>query len=487
MKNKLPLFILAFLALGVERSFAYVLERASWTPNRTVVMHLSLPPNPGGPYRDGFASLSDSAQDALNIWNQNLVHMKFAVDRNGLLPPNGDDGDTSVTFSNTIYGQAFGSRVLAVTLVTPRTYTDGKPPRLIEADVIFNSSVTFDSYPGPLDPDGTYDFHRVALHEFGHVVGLDHPDQATPKQNVQAIMNSIISSTVYTLQQDDINGAQALYGTGPSFLSSTPAANLVNLSTRGFVGTGDSAMIGGFIIQGSQPATIILRAIAHSLRAVGISNPLNDPLIELHDSTGQIITTNDDWIDSADSTTIASYHLDPPNSRESAIIATLNPGSYTAVVRAFDNHNDDLTGSGLVELYDLHRSESRAGNISTRGQVLSGDDLLIGGFIIGGSVSKTLVVRALGPSLSNFGVANALTDPTLELRDASGNLRSSNDNWGSGPDAALIQAEGYAPTQPPESALQATLAPGNYTAIVRGVNATGIGLVEVYDLSPKPN
>ena len=164
---------------------------------------------------------------------------------------------------------------------------------------------------------------------------------------------------------------------------------------------------------------------------------------------------------------------------------TLNPGSYTVILRAFQ---DGDTGIGLIELYDLHTTGGRAGNISTRGPVLGGDQVLIAGFIVGGSQTKDVVVRAIGPSLSAVGVAGALGDPTVELRDQSGSLLASNDNWGTGPNAAQIQSEGLAPSNAAESALQATLIPGSYTAIVRGANGTtGIGLVEVYDLSPGPN
>jgi hypothetical protein len=263
----------------------------------------------------------------------------------------------------------------------------------------------------------------------------------------------------------------------------------VNLSTRAFVGTGDSAVIGGFIIQGSQPATVVLRGIGNSLPALGITNALADPVIELHNSSSTTpLATSDDWIDSPDASTIASYHLDPTNSQESAILATLNPGSYTLVVHAFDNGDGNVTGTALVELYDLHTTGGRAGNISTRGPVMTGDQVLIGGFIVGGSQTKNVVVRALGPSLTSAGVTGALSDPMLELRNASGAVVASNDNWQSSPNAAQIQSEGLAPTQPAESALQATLSPGSYTAIVSGANgATGVGLVEIYDLSPPPN
>jgi hypothetical protein len=247
-------------------------------------------------------------------------------------------------------------------------------------------------------------------------------------------------------------------------------------------------VIGGFIIQGSQPATVVVRGIGNSLPALGIRNALKDPVIELHSAAGGTIATSDDWIDDPWASTIASYHLDPANSQESAILATLNPGSYTVVVRSFDNGDGDLTGTALVEVYDLHTTGGRAGNISTRGPVLGGDQLLIGGFIIGGTQSKEVVVRAIGPSLAGAGISGPLSDPTVELRDASGNVVDSNDNWGTHPKAAQIQAEGLAPTQPAESALQITLSPGNYTAVVRGANgATGVGLVEIYDLSPPPN
>jgi hypothetical protein len=376
--------------------------------------------------------------------------------------------------SNTIYGDKFDSNTLAVTLVTPRDN------HLIEADVIFNSAWDWDSYRGSEGPDAGQDFRRVALHEFGHVVGLDHPDDFG--QHVTAIMNSVISS-VDTLQADDINGAKSIYDSGPAFLTPNPAPSLVNLSTRAFVGTGDNVVIGGFIVQGSQSATVILRGIGNSLPAFGITNALSDPVIELHNAGG-IIATSDDWIDDSWASTIASYHLDPSNSRESAILATLPPGSYTVELRAFDNGDGNLTGTGLIELYDLHTSGGRAGNISTRGFVSGGDQVLIGGFIVGGSQSKAVVVRALGPST---GIPGALSDPMVELRDASGSLLFANDNWGTDPNAPQIQSEGLAPGNPAESALQATLNPGSYTAIVRSANGNpGVALVEIYDLSPSP-
>jgi len=470
------IFFALLAGAALSSAHAYTLESSSWTKNRTVVMHLSLPPA-NRTFQDGFTSFDQSATDALISWNQYLAHMQFAFDHNSILPPAKTDGDTSVSMSNTVYGQAFGARVLAVTLVTNRG------SKMIEADVVFNSALSYDSYRGELQP-GMEDFHRIALHEFGHVLGLDHPDQAVPRQTVAAIMNSNVSD-LDGLQADDIAGAQSIYASGPTYLSATSAPVLVNLSTRGFVGTGDGVLIGGFIVQGSQPATVIVRGVGHSLRARGISNPLTDPLLELHNSSG-IVATSDDWIDSTDATTIASYRLDPSNSLESAIVRTLNPGAYTVVLRAYDNGDGDLTGVGLVELYDLHTTGSRFGNIATRGEVLTADNALIAGVIVGGSQIKEVIVRALGPSLGPS-VTNILEDPTLEVRDGSGNLIAANNDWATGPDAGAIQAAGFAPTRPAESAVRVTLNPGGYTAIVRGLsNTTGNGLVEIYDLSPAP-
>jgi hypothetical protein len=476
----------AVILLGTTPAHGYVREfnddgvPLEWNKNRTVLMHLSLPA--GGPMSDGSPSLNAVAETALNIWNQYLVHMKFAVDRDSILPPSDDDANMSVIMASTVYGDTFGSNTLAATLFSSRDN------HLIEADVTFNNAFDWDSYRvGTPHGASSIDLRRVALHEFGHVLGLNHPDKASPKQTVNAIMNSIISDSIDNLQADDINGAHSIYDSGPAFQNSVAAPNLVNLATRAVVGLGDNAVIGGFIIQGSQPATVILRGIGNSLRALGITDALSDPFIELH-SGNTIVATSDDWIDDSWASTIASYHLDPSNSRESAILATLNPGIYTVVVRSFDNGDGNVTGTAVVELYDLHTSGGRAGNISTRGRVQSGDQLLIGGFIVGGPQSKNVVVRALGPSLAAMNISQPLSDPAVELRDASGTLVASNDNWGSDPNAPLIQSENLAPSNPNESALQATLNPGGYTAIVRGANGTtGVGLVEIYDLSPAPN
>ena len=472
VKRKLHLLVLAAVLFCAGRAaVAFKVDGDKWTLNRTVTMHLSL----GGPtsLQDGFTSFNESAADALNIWNQHLVHLKFRSIPGSPLSPSDTDADNSVFFSSNVFGDTFGNNVLAITLFSTRGSV------VTETDVIFNNAESWDSYRGPQQGE-TFDFHRVVLHEFGHVLGLDHPDDAG--QSVHALMNSRIGNTD-ALTADDIAGARSLYDAGPPYLSSIPAPNLVNLSTRAFIGRGEEVMIGGFIIQGSQPATVILRAIGNSLAARGVTGANEDPTLELRSGSGTVLQYDDDWVGSPNAETIASYGLDPTNSRESAVIATLQPGNYTAVIRGWE----DATGVGLVELYDLHTTNGRAGNISTRGRVGTGNNVMVAGFIVGGGESKRVVLRGLGLSLKDAGVANALNDPMLDLRDGNGNVVRANDDWESDPESNEVRNAGLAPRHGTESALHVTLTGGSYTAIMSGFdNQTGIGLVEVYDLSPSP-
>jgi hypothetical protein len=202
----------------------------------------------------------------------------------------------------------------------------------------------------------------------------------------------------------------------------------------------------------------------------------------LHNSGG-VIASNDDWTSSPQASEIAASGLAPSDPLESAIIATLLPGNYTAVMSGYQNGQ----GIGLVEAYELDGSQTRLVNISTRGRVGLSDDAMIGGLIVQGSVAKRAIVRALGPSLATGPnpIAGALADPVLELRNSSGALMASNDNWINSSQYAEIVASTVPPPNTTESAIIATCGPGNYTAIVRGVsNASGVGLVEVYDLDP---
>ena len=253
------------------------------------------------------------------------------------------------------------------------------------------------------------------------------------------------------------------------------ANQLRNISARGFIQRGDGVLIGGFVITGTGQKKIALRGIGPSLP---ISPALSDPMIELHGASGALLAWNNNW-KTSQGAAIAATGLAPGNDREAALIATLNPGNYTVIVRGVGN----ATGIGLVEIYDLDATggSARLGNISARGNVQSGTGVLIGGFIAGGGDWSPLVIaRAIGPSLTNAGVANALSDPTLDLRDANGVLIASNDNWRDGRTSDII-AKRLGPSDLREAAIATALAPGNYTVVVNGKNgATGVGLVEIY-------
>ena len=260
-------------------------------------------------------------------------------------------------------------------------------------------------------------------------------------------------------------------------------SSAVNLSTRMVVQTGDNVLIGGFIVYGSGQKKIAVRAMGPSLPVAGT---LSDPLVELHDGTGGIVASNDNWRTTQQDLIIAAG-LAPANNLESALIATINPGAYTVVVKGANN----ATGVGLMEIYDLDPdgSPARMANISTRGNVLTGDNVMIGGFIVRGDVGKRMLVRARGPSLflNGLPIAGRLMDPTMELRDGNGALIKANDDWRTDQQAE-ISASTLAPTDDHEPAVVWTLAPGNYTAIVRGAtNSTGIALVEMYDLDQPPS
>ena len=252
---------------------------------------------------------------------------------------------------------------------------------------------------------------------------------------------------------------------------------LGNISTRLPVGSGDNVLIAGFQITGSNSKQLVVRALGPSLAQFGLTNVLPDTTLELHDSTGAVIATNDDWQDAANAQSIPSA-LRPTNQLESAILATLNRGAYTAVLRGYNNS----TGIGLVEVYDTSIGSTQLGNISTRGFVQTGDNVMIAGLVVQ-SNNKQVVVRALGPTLTGFGINNALPDPTLSLYDGNGALLIFNDDWRDTQES-IISGTGLAPRSDLESAIAGTLAPGSYTAVVRGFeNGTGNALVEVYGVN----
>lgn len=239
-------------------------------------------------------------------------------------------------------------------------------------------------------------------------------------------------------------------------------------------------MIGGFIITGNTSKPILIRALGPSLSNLGLTGLLLDPTLELRGANGGLLFQNDNWKDDQRSL-IEGTPFQPGDDREAVIVTSLPPAAYTAVLTG----KNQTTGIGLLEIYDLDRAvDSELANISTRGFVGAQDNVMIGGFILGGDNSTRVAVRGLGPSLSQFGLRNLLADPTLELHDANGVILAANDNWEDDPvSAALLSANGLAPANSNESGIFSSLPPGQFTAILAGKNGgIGLGIVEVYNL-----
>ena len=295
----------------------------------------------------------------------------------------------------------------------------------------------------------------------------------------QIILPGSVTGTFSTVNTTGFTG-QVNYAAGAVTVMVTSVPDIpLNISTRLRVQTGENVLIGGFIITGTAPKRVIIRGIGPSLGTFGVPDALADPTLELHQGA-TTLRANDNWRTDQEAEIIATG-IPPSNDTESAIIATLDPGPYTAILAGKNNG----TGIGLIEAYDLDRTaSSKLANISTRGFVDTGDNVMIGGFIIGGNggADGRVVIRAIGPSLGGAGISNSLPDPFLELHDANGATLMTNDNWRS-TQQAEIEATGLAPTNDLESALVTSLRDGNYTAIVRGNGGTtGVAVVEVYNI-----
>ncbi len=269
--------------------------------------------------------------------------------------------------------------------------------------------------------------------------------------------------------------APASYTVGSSTI--IPPSALANISSRSQVRSGSDVLIGGFIIDGIVAKRVALRAIGPSLSAFGVVGAMSDPILEVVNATGAVVASNDNWF--VPGQEVSAFGLSPTDAREAALVASLEPGAYTAIVSGKDGGQ----GVALFDLYDLDTASGRVANISTRSLVETGDNVLIGGFILGGLDPTKVIVRAIGPSLGPLGVADALVDPTLELYNSNGALLASNDNWRSDQEADIV-ATAVAPTDDREAAAVQTLVPGAYTGVVRGANsATGVGLIEVFALN----
>jgi hypothetical protein len=307
----------------------------------------------------------------------------------------------------------------------------------------------------------------------------------TPTSTATATPTATATATATAIATATPSATASPIGTPAPTATPTPSpttAQLANISTRLRVGTGDRVMIAGFIITGNTPETVVARGMGPSLTPLGVSGALADPTLEVRDSSGALLFSNDDWQDNlTQAKQVMGWALAPGNPKESAMVATLQPGAYTAILSG----KNGSMGVGLVEVYGVNQSpaSSELANISTRGFVETGDDVMIGGFILGGNNQNTgIAVRGLGPSLSQFGLNSLLADPVLELRDGNGMLLIANDNWQEDPiSAAQLSARGLAPQDAKESGIFASLPPGAFTAILAGKNGgTGIGLVEVY-------
>jgi len=286
------------------------------------------------------------------------------------------------------------------------------------------------------------------------------------------LINTFLSANEY---RDRFGAGGPPAGVGPT---PAPGAQSLNISTRGRVGTGDNVLIAGFIITGTGTKSVVVRAIGPSLTDFGISDGLQDPILELRAADGSLIESNDDW--TSNQAAIQATGLAPTDSRESAIARSLSPGLYTAIVRG----KGSATGVALAEVYDkdAQPSTSQLANISTRGSVQTQNNVLIGGFLLGGNSGAPLIVaRAIGPSLTDFGIASPLADPTIEFHDSNGATLNTNDNWRDTQELEVLYLN-VPPTKEAESALMVMPAPGTYTVIVAGKNgSSGIGLVEIFN------
>jgi hypothetical protein len=258
-----------------------------------------------------------------------------------------------------------------------------------------------------------------------------------------------------------------------------PETPLTNISTRALVGTGNNVVIGGFVIQGSGPQTVAIVGTGPSLASFGIANALANPTLTLVRSSDQsVIASNDDWQSAANQAQLSAAGFAPSDPLEAAILVSLPPGAYTAIVQGAAGG----TGVAVAGVYEVDHPEIPLTNISTRGRVLTGNDVMIGGFVIQGSGPQTLAIVATGPSLAPFGITSPLANPKITLvRSSDQVVIDSNDDWQAHPNFSFLQGAGFAPTNPLESGILTTLPPGAYTVVVEGVGGgTGVAVIGVY-------
>jgi hypothetical protein len=441
-----------------------------------------------------------------------ILHTMTLLANGKVLVAGGSDDKTSNTFlaSAELYDQATGIWTSTGSLITARQFhtatllLDGKaliaagrgtvPGPNGTANMAVATAELFDPATGTWAATGSLltarENHTATLLPDGRVIAASggnsnyvaSAELYDPAHGTWSPTGSLVrarAGATATL----MNNSQLLVTGGISSFAATvastelfaPVTELANLSSRIRVETGDNALFAGFIVTGADPKKIMIRGIGPSLP---FPDKLADPILELYDSSGTLLETNDNWGESANKQAINDSSIPPKHPLESAIVRVVPPAAYTAIVRGVNNG----TGIGLIELYDLDASAtSRLANISTRGFVQMGDNALIAGMIVAGETSQKVIIRAVGPSLS---VPGKLADPTLELRDSNGALLEANDNWVDSPNKQAITDSTVPPTNDKEAAIVRTLTPASYTAIVRGENGTtGIAVVEIYELN----
>ena len=425
--------------------------------------------------------------DPTKKWHQFASLRKFAIGvAPGSLPPIGQHAP-SITFDQGLL--LFDDGQMSQFQNPPGAQRDYASPRKYTVDLVRNLATEVWNYPAnenihcPFCSSVYEDQPFNYLIDYAFVNGGGPPNIPTFAQFVGL---DAAGRRIFYFQYPT-QGCNTAYNSLPIHLESTkfPAVGpqSTNLSTRGLVSVGDNGdniLIGGFIITGTQPKTLVLRALGPSLSGFGLSDVLSDPVLRVYNSSGTLIAANDNWQSDPKHFVLEANGLAPDNLLESATVQTLAPGNYTVIVRG----KQATPGIGLVELYDLSPlSNSTLKNISTRGLVGTLDNVLITGFTVGDVGSATVVVRALGPSLASHGISHPLSDPVLTIYDSSGSAIATNDDWQDDINAILVQKNGLAPPNASESALVLHLPAGEYTAIVHGANdSTGVGLAEVYTL-----
>jgi arylsulfate sulfotransferase len=405
----------------------------------------------------------------------------------GGLPPIGQHS-TSITFDQDLllFDDGFFSSFQQPPGVN-RPYASPRKYQLNLADVSSGGAGTaaevwnFERNQSILDPICSSVYEDAPLNyliDYAFIGGF-----MAPSPTAQLLGLDAAGDTIFNYQYPT-NFCDTAYNSLPVHLENskypTVGRQALNISTRGTISGGDNALIGGFIVTGTDAKKVVLRVLGPSLSDSGLAGTLADPVLTLFDSSGVVIATNDDWQSDPGAAEITADGLAPANTVESATVQSLAPGAYTVVATS----KDSTPGIGLVEVYDLFpQLAARLANISTRGFVGTGDNVLIGGFIVGDVANATVIVRALGPSLTSAGVSDPLADSTLTIYDHNGVAIASNDNWQDDVNAIDIEKNGLAPTDGAEATTVLNLPAGAYSAIVSGADGgSGIGLFEVYNL-----